>query len=119
MILYFRENIFQRNLTEAVDYYTLYNTFSFALTFCLYFSHRPPFKLVSGGRSRPHSGSQSQRSGSGNHVKSSLTHLPSTVSPMVRGKLSERASRIRARRPSALETSDDSDDDTSSDSSDD
>ncbi|XP_076471404.1 centriolar satellite-associated tubulin polyglutamylase complex regulator 1-like isoform X2 [Babylonia areolata] len=78
----------------------------------------PSFKLPGGGRSRPPSGSVSQRSSSGGQGRSSLTTLQA-VSPMVRGKLSEKANRIRARRQCALETSDDTDDDTSSDSSDD
>ncbi|KAL8601950.1 hypothetical protein ACOMHN_008442 [Nucella lapillus] len=78
----------------------------------------PPFKISGSGRSRPPSGSVSQRSSSCGHGRSSLTQIQTSVSPMVRGKLAERANRISARRQAALETSDDTDD-TSSDSSDD
>ena len=112
--------VFQRKYTHRNVTRVMVLMYSFILlSLPLFFPHRPPYKLAGGGRSRPPSGSVSQRSTSGSHGKSSLSQLHSTVSPMVRGKLAERASRIRARRPSALETSDDSDDDTSSDSTDD
>lgn len=72
----------------------------------------PTVRLTNGARIQPPSASLSQGGAAG--VKMSLQPV---VSSMVRGKLSERASHIRAQQQSALETSDS--DDTSTDSTDD